>query len=102
MLAPHPAGSVVHRGYSWPGLEKVSNLMGDEENAEEVKRAERDVGDVKVCSFLLLCRSITFCPFFSSLSVCFFFSFITIYFKNLSPSSSLLSLSIFFPHLFLK
>lgn len=49
MLAPHPAGSGVHRGYSWPGLEKVSNLMGDEEDVEEVKRAEREVGDVKVC-----------------------------------------------------
>lgn len=54
MLAPHPAGSGVHRGYSWPGLEKVSNLMGDEENAEEVKRAEREVGDVKVCVCFVL------------------------------------------------
>lgn len=25
MLAPHPDGPTVHRGYSWPGLEKVRN-----------------------------------------------------------------------------
>ena len=55
MLAPHPAGSGVHRGYSWPGLEKVSNLMGDEEDVEEVKRAEREVGDVKVCVCVCVC-----------------------------------------------
>lgn len=55
MLAPHPAGSGVHRGYSWPGLEKVSNLMGDEEDVEEVKRAEREVGDVKVCVCVFFC-----------------------------------------------
>lgn len=55
MLAPHPAGSGVHRGYSWPGLEKVSNLMGDEEDLEEVKRAEREVGDVKVCVCVCVC-----------------------------------------------
>ncbi len=24
MKAPHPAGWAIHRGYSWPGLEKVS------------------------------------------------------------------------------
>ncbi|RVX66388.1 hypothetical protein B0A52_09618 [Exophiala mesophila] len=27
MKAPHPPGWAVHRGYSWPGLEKVSNLV---------------------------------------------------------------------------
>lgn len=47
MLAPHPNGSAVHRGYSWPGLEKVSNLMGDEDGAEAAKKA-RQVSDVKV------------------------------------------------------
>ena len=57
-LAPHPPGSTVHRGYSWPGLEKVSNLIGDEEedvdNMEAVKMAEREkVADVKVCSVCL-------------------------------------------------
>lgn len=48
-LAPHPDGSAVHRGYSWPGLEKVSNLMGDEEDAHLAKEA-RQVADVKVFS----------------------------------------------------
>lgn len=46
-LAPHPDGSAVHRGYSWPGLEKVSNLMGDEEDAHLAKEM-RQVADVKV------------------------------------------------------
>lgn len=48
MLAPHPNGSAVHRGYSWPGLEKVSNLMGDEEDFAAAKKSERQVTDVKV------------------------------------------------------
>lgn len=47
ILAPHPNGSAVHRGYSWPGLEKVSNLMGDEEDADAARK-ERIVTDVKV------------------------------------------------------
>ena len=47
MLAPHPNGSAVHRGYSWPGLEKVSNLMGDEEDPDAAKK-ERAITDVKV------------------------------------------------------
>lgn len=47
-LAPHPDGSAVHRGYSWPGLEKVSNLKGDEEDAEFAKQQLRQVADVKV------------------------------------------------------
>jgi len=38
MMAPHPSGHAVHRGYSWPGLEKVSNAMGDETYAEELKQ----------------------------------------------------------------
>lgn len=65
-LAPHPAGSSVHRGYSWPGLEKVSNLMGDEEDdMEAVKRAEREkVGDIKVCVCLCLCLCLYFLFFF--------------------------------------
>lgn len=46
MLAPHPNGSAVHRGYSWPGLEKVSNAMGDEEDTDLTKRL-RQVSDVK-------------------------------------------------------
>ncbi|KAI1179184.1 hypothetical protein F4777DRAFT_534698 [Nemania sp. FL0916] len=46
MLAPHPPGPDVHRGYSWPGLEKVSqNIYAD---GEEDKQADdRRVSDVK-------------------------------------------------------
>ena len=47
MLAPHPDGYTVHRGYSWPGLEKVSNAMGDEED-EDLTKNLRQVSDVKV------------------------------------------------------
>lgn len=49
MLAPHPPGATVHRGYSWPGLEKVSNLMGDEEDAH-LAAEMRKVADIKVTS----------------------------------------------------
>ncbi|KAI0543690.1 hypothetical protein F4679DRAFT_577443 [Xylaria curta] len=46
MLAPHPPGPSVHRGYSWPGLEKVSQTIYADK--EEDKQAEdRKVGDVK-------------------------------------------------------
>jgi isopenicillin N synthase-like dioxygenase len=30
MLAPHPDGPTVHRGYSWPGLEKVSQVISED------------------------------------------------------------------------
>lgn len=46
-LAPHPPGAAVHRGYSWPGLEKVSNLKGNAEDAHLAKEV-RQVADVKV------------------------------------------------------
>ena len=49
MLAPHPEGHTVHRGYSWPGLEKVSNAMGDEDDADLTKKL-RQISDVKVSS----------------------------------------------------
>ena len=49
MLAPHPSGSAVHRGYSWPGLEKVSNAMGDEKDPDLTAKL-RQVSDVKVCA----------------------------------------------------
>ena len=49
MLAPHPPGGAVHRGYSWPGFEKVTQTFGDEENKEELKSELRSVSDVKVC-----------------------------------------------------
>ena len=48
MLAPHPPGFAVHRGYSWPGLEKVSNARGDEEDTEALKKELRQVSDIKV------------------------------------------------------
>lgn len=53
-LAPHPAGSAVHRGYSWPGLEKVTNLKGDEQDANLVREELREVADVKVTSFFFI------------------------------------------------
>ncbi|KAE8315034.1 hypothetical protein BDV41DRAFT_532731 [Aspergillus transmontanensis] len=46
MRAPHPEGWAVHRGYSWPGLEKVSQTMPTG-NDEEAKRKLREVPDVK-------------------------------------------------------
>lgn len=48
MLAPHPSGFTVHRGYSWPGLEKVSNVMGDEDNTADLTKNLRQISDVKV------------------------------------------------------
>ena len=47
MMAPHPNGSAVHRGYSWPGLEKVSQAYGDEGDPDLVKNL-RAISDVKV------------------------------------------------------
>lgn len=47
MKAPHPPGWAVHRGYSWPGLEKVSGAMSKEDDEEFVKRL-REVQDYKV------------------------------------------------------
>lgn len=42
MLAPHPPGSAVHRGYSHPGLEKVSQYVGDSEAERQHLREVRD------------------------------------------------------------
>lgn len=47
MKAPHPPGWAVHRGYSWPGLEKVSNAVS-EGDAEELAEKLREVQDLKV------------------------------------------------------
>lgn len=44
MKAPHPDGPAVHRGYSYPGLEKVSQYAGGE---EEVGEQLRDITDCK-------------------------------------------------------
>lgn len=53
MRAPHPEGWAVHRGYSWPGLEKVSQVMSTEDD-EDARKKLREVPDVKVCS--ISCR----------------------------------------------
>lgn len=45
MRAPHPDGPTVHRGYSYPGLEKVSQVIStDRELGEKL----REVKDCKV------------------------------------------------------
>jgi hypothetical protein len=40
-------GPEVHRGYSQPGLEKVSQYMGGKEDDEEVGERMREVQDCK-------------------------------------------------------
>ncbi|XDG04426.1 hypothetical protein ABKA04_004041 [Annulohypoxylon sp. FPYF3050] len=46
MLAPHPPGPNVHRGYSWPGLEKVTqDIIKDGDEAREAEN--RKISDVK-------------------------------------------------------
>lgn len=44
LLAPHPPGPEVHRGYSQPGLEKVSQYYGGD---EDVGKKLREVVDCK-------------------------------------------------------
>ena len=46
LKAPHPPGWAVHRGYSWPGLEKVSEAVSGADNADTV-RSLRAVQDFK-------------------------------------------------------
>ena len=48
MLAPHPPGGAVHRGYSWPGFEKITQTFGDEADREDLKKKLRSIADVKV------------------------------------------------------
>lgn len=50
MLAPHPPGPTIHRGYSHPGLEKVSQailLPGADANAHTQSQQLRQVADCK-------------------------------------------------------
>ncbi len=47
LKAPHPPGWAVHRGYSWPGLEKVSAAISDIDDQEAVDKL-REVQDYKV------------------------------------------------------
>jgi len=42
MLAPHPDGPTVHRGYSYPGLEKVSQVISSDEKVGEELRQVKD------------------------------------------------------------
>ncbi|PMD44766.1 putative UPF0676 protein [Hyaloscypha variabilis F] len=42
MLAPHPDGPTVHRGYSLPGLEKVSQVISEDLEVGEKLRAVTD------------------------------------------------------------
>ena len=55
MKAPHPPGWAVHRGYSWPGLEKVSNLVSgpaaDGGSDDEFIEKLRQVQDFKVWQY---------------------------------------------------
>ncbi|KAL2012914.1 hypothetical protein VTN00DRAFT_439 [Thermoascus crustaceus] len=46
MKAPHPEGWAVHRGYSWPGLEKVSQAMSEGDDEQRVKKL-REIKDCK-------------------------------------------------------
>ncbi|KAI9680044.1 MAG: hypothetical protein M1817_005060 [Caeruleum heppii] len=47
MKAPHPPGPTVHRGYSHPGLEKVSQEVGSDDEQGSRAKALRQVQDYK-------------------------------------------------------
>ncbi|OAP54404.1 hypothetical protein AYL99_11505 [Fonsecaea erecta] len=52
MTAPHPPGWTVHRGYSWPGLEKVSSALataGVDEGKDTDEEAVRKLREVQDC-----------------------------------------------------
>ncbi|KAJ5089526.1 hypothetical protein N7532_008210 [Penicillium argentinense] len=46
LKAPHPEGWAVHRGYSWPGLEKVSQAISADNDQERAQQL-REVPDIK-------------------------------------------------------
>ena len=46
MKAPHPPGWAVHRGYSWPGLEKVSGAISEKDDKGWIEKL-REVQDYK-------------------------------------------------------
>jgi isopenicillin N synthase-like dioxygenase len=60
MKAPHPEGWSVHRGYSQPGLEKVSQAMSEGNDDERVKEL-RKVPDCKVSRYILTPGFLTDC-----------------------------------------
>ncbi len=47
LQAPHPDSFQVHRGYSWPGLEKVSQVMSADDDSDIASKL-RQVTDCKV------------------------------------------------------
>ncbi len=47
MKAPHPPGPSVHRGYSHPGFEKVSQEVGEDDDHGSRAKALRQVTDFK-------------------------------------------------------
>ena len=49
LKAPHPPGWAIHRGYSWPGFEKVSDAVGTQDGGVDVEEIERlrEVTDCK-------------------------------------------------------
>ena len=47
MKAPHPPGWAHHRGYSWPGLEKVSGVKSDGKDDEKATASLRAISDYK-------------------------------------------------------
>lgn len=49
MQAEHPPGMTVHRGYSYPGLEKVYQGFGD--NDDVLRERLREVKNCKVGLF---------------------------------------------------
>ncbi|KAL1964656.1 hypothetical protein VTN77DRAFT_6682 [Rasamsonia byssochlamydoides] len=59
LKAPHPKGWAVHRGYSWPGLEKVSQAISEGNDEERVKKL-REITDCKVSSSLYF-QNVTIC-----------------------------------------
>lgn len=48
MLAPHPPGPAHHRGYSYAGLEKVSQVYGNDADTEGMGDSLRETTDSKV------------------------------------------------------
>ncbi|CAI7644756.1 unnamed protein product [Penicillium manginii] len=53
LKAPHPEGWAVHRGYSWPGLEKVSQAMSTTNDQEQAQQL-REIPDIKFWRFMQL------------------------------------------------
>ena len=51
LRAPHPDGWAIHRGYSWPGLEKVSQAISADSDLDRAQQL-REVPDIKVSRLL--------------------------------------------------